>query len=121
MTLAEIAKLLQAIPFTELDLNKIKIESACGCDLLSDVLAFTKENTLLLTGLVHPQVLRTVEMVDLAGVVFVRGKKPSKELIGLAREKGIPLLSTRQPMYEACGILYLAGLPGNSELVAREE
>lgn len=116
MTLAEIAKLLHAVSYTKLKLDDIETESACGSDLLSDVLAFTKEKTLLLTGLVHPQVLRTVEMVDLVGVVFVRGKEPSKEMVEFAQEKGIPLLSTAHPMYEACGILYQAGLAGNSQV-----
>ncbi|MGI6144548.1 MAG: hypothetical protein GX092_01370 [Clostridia bacterium] len=116
MKLAEIAKLLNANSFTSLNLNDIETESACGSDLLSDVLAFTKEKTLLLTGLVHPQVLRTVEMVDLVGVVFVRGKEPTQEMVDIAEEKRIPLMSTLYPMYEACGILYRAGLEGNSQL-----
>ena len=116
MILAEIQKLLLAKVYTGLDLTEIEIKSACGSDLLSDVLTFTKEKTLLLTGLVHPQVLRTVEMLDLVGVVFVRGKEPTQEMIDLAREKGIPLLSTVYPMYEACGVLYQAGLPGNSQV-----
>lgn len=116
MVLAEIQKLLLAKAYTEHDLTNIEIKSACGSDLLSDVLSFTKEKTLLLTGLIHPQVLRTVEMLDLVGVVFVRGKEPSPEMIELAREKGIPLLSTAFPMYEACGVLYQAGLPGNSQV-----
>jgi len=116
MTLAEIAKLLKAQSYTKMRLDEIEIKSACGSDLLSDVLAFTKEKTLLLTGLVHPQVLRTVEMVDLVGVVFVRGKEPSSEMVRLAEEKEIPLLSTLHPMYEACGILYQAGIIGNSQL-----
>lgn len=116
MILAEIQKLLLAQVYTELDLTGIEIKSACGSDLLSDVLTFTKEKTLLLTGLIHPQVLRTVEMLDLVGVVFVRGKEPTQEMIDLAREKGIPLLSTAYPMYEACGVLYQTGLPGNSQV-----
>lgn len=114
MTLAEIAKLLNAHSHTRIKLDDLEIKAACGSDLLSDVLAFTKEKTLLLTGLVHPQVLRTVEMVDLMGVIFVRGKEPTQEMIDLAEEKQIPLLSTAYPMYEACGILYQAGLKGNS-------
>ncbi len=114
MVLAEIQKLLKATVYTQIDLAKVEIKTACGADLLSDVLAFTKEKTLLLTGLIHPQVLRTVEMLDLVGVVFVRGKEPSKEMRELAQEKGIPLLSTNYPMYEACGILFKAGLAGNS-------
>jgi predicted transcriptional regulator len=114
MTLAEIQELLSAEVYTHINLNEIEIETACGSDLLSDVLAFTKEKTLLMTGLIHPQVLRTVEMLDLVGVVFVRGKEPTKEMIAIAQENRIPLLSTAYPMYEACGILFKAGLAGNS-------
>lgn len=112
MKLAEIARLLNAKSYTNLKLEDIETETACGADLLSDVLAFTKEKTLLLTGLVHPQVLRTVEMVDLVGVVFVRGKKPTPEMVEIAEKKEIPLMSTVYPMYESCGILYQAGLNG---------
>lgn len=114
MTLAEVQKLLNAVVFTQQNMDEIEIETACGSDLLSDVLVFTKEKTLLMTGLIHPQVLRTVEMLDLVGVVFVRGKEPTEEMIAIALENRIPLLSTEYPMYEACGILYKAGLAGNS-------
>ncbi|MGE5598606.1 MAG: DRTGG domain-containing protein, partial [Bacteroidota bacterium] len=79
---------------------------------MSDVLAFTKERTLLLTGLTNPQVVRTAELVDLCGLVFVRGKRPPEEVVELAREKGLPILLTENPLYETCGILYAAGLPG---------
>lgn len=113
MTLTEIQKLLKAEVYTQINMDEIEIETACGSDLLSDVLAFTKEKTLLMTGLIHPQVLRTVEMLDLVGVVFVRGKVPTEEMIAIALENRIPLLSTEYPMYEACGILYKAGLAGN--------
>jgi hypothetical protein len=116
MTLAEIQKLLKAESFTDFDHQaETEIETACGSDLLSDVLAFTKEKTLLLTGLVNLQVLRTVEMLDLVGVVFVRGKEPTQEMIELSREHKIPLLSTSLPMYEACGILFNAGLKGDGD------
>jgi len=121
MKLAEIARLLKGKSFTKLKLEDIETESACGSDLLSDVLAFTKEKTLLLTGLVHPQVLRTVEMVDLVGVVFVRGKEPTEEMIRIANEKGIPIMSTIYPMYEACGILFESGLNGESQLKASRQ
>ncbi len=88
------------------------IEMACGADLMSDVLAFTHAGTLLLTGLTNPQVIRTAEMAGIQAVVFVRGKYPPPETIALAEEKGIPLLASRYTMYETCGRLYQAGLPG---------
>ncbi len=84
---------------------------ACGADLMSDVLAFTHDGTLLLTGLTNPQVVRTAEMAGIRAIVFVRGKLPPPETVTLAESKGIPLLATRYTLYEACGRLYMQGLP----------
>lgn len=115
MKLSEVKELLKAEVLAGEDLlNQVEVLVACGADLMSDVLAFTKEKTLLLTGLTNAQVIRTVEMIDLIGVVFVRGKRPGEDVIKMAREKGIPLLLTMYPLYETCGILYAAGLNGCS-------
>ena len=78
------------------------------------VLAFITDDCLLLTGLVNEQVIRTAEMVDVHGIVFVRNKLPTKDTIRLADEKGIVLLSTNMTMFKACGELYKAGLEGYS-------
>ena len=79
---------------------------------MSDVLAYVKDQAVLLTGLVNPQVIRTAEMMDMMCIVFVRSKKPSEEMIALARESGIALMTTERRMYDACGILYTNGLIG---------
>jgi len=92
----------------------IKIASAS--DLMSDVLALAEPGSLLLSGLANPQVIRTAEMVEICAVCLVRGKKPEEATIELAEEMGIPLLSTKLPMYEACGRLYKNGLAGRSEI-----
>lgn len=89
------------------------VYSACGCDLMSDVLAFVKDQAVLLTGLVNPQVIRTAEMMDMICVVFVRSKVPTQEMIDLARESGIVLMVSDKRLYEACGLLYTEGLVGN--------
>lgn len=89
------------------------VYSACGCDLMSDVLAFVKDQAVLLTGLVNPQVIRTAEMMDMICVVFVRSKVPTQEMIDLARENGIVLMVSDKRLYEACGLLYQNGLIGN--------
>ena len=89
-----------------------QVAMACGADLMSDVLAFTHAGTLLLTGLVNPQVVRTAEMAGIAAIVFVRGKYPPPETISLAERENIPLLASRYTMYESCGRLFSAGLPG---------
>jgi len=94
-----------------IDLDQ-KVRTGCGSDLMSDVLAFTHEGTLLMTGLTNPQVVRTAELSGVMAIVFVRGKLPPPETVALAGEKGIPLLASKYTMFETCGRLYQAGLPG---------
>ncbi len=93
------------------DLDK-EVQMGCGSDLMSDVLAFTREGAFLMTGLTNPQVVRTAELAGIMAIVFVRGKLPPPETIALAEEKGIPLLASKYTMFETCGRLYQAGLPG---------
>ena len=88
------------------------VNSACGCDMMSDVLAFVKEQAVLLTGLCNPQVVRTAMMMDMRCIVFVRGKKPNEDVIKLADDAGLVVLTTDERMYVACGKLYVNGLSG---------
>ena len=88
------------------------VYSACGSDLMSDVLAYVKDQAVLLTGLVNSQVIRTAEMMDMVCLVFVRGKKPTQEMIDLASDSGMAILATDMRLYEACGKLYVSGLSG---------
>ena len=110
MRLSTVKQLLDGEVKTKNDIGDIEIISACGSDLMSDVLAYVKEQGILLTGLVNPQVIRTSEMMDIRVIVFVRGKEPSEEMIELADSKNIVLMTTQIPMYVACGILYSNGL-----------
>ena len=88
------------------------VDTACGSDLMSDVLAFVKEKTVLITGLINPHVVRTSEMLDITCIVFSRGKMPSEEILEMAEEVGIAVISSPLTTYTACGELYLHGLPG---------
>lgn len=112
MKVCEVAQHLDAAFITGEEIGDIEVLTACGADLMSDVLAFVKNKTILLTGLTNLQVVRTAEMLDVACIVFVRGKKPNKETIELARIHGIPILSTAHTLYTACGILYENGITG---------
>ena len=86
------------------------VYSACGSDLMSDVLAYVKDQAVLLTGLINSQVIRTAMMMDMVCIVFVRSKVPTEEMLQLARDNGIVILSTDKRLYEACGLLYANGL-----------
>ena len=93
-----------------------EIHTACGSDMMSDVLAYVKDQAVLLTGLVNAQVIRTAEMMDMKCIVFVRSKRPSQDMVDLAEESGMVVMTTPRRMYEACGILYSNGLKWNGEL-----
>jgi hypothetical protein len=70
------------------------VYSACGSDMMSDVLAYVKDQAVLITGLLNAQVVRTAEMMDMNCIVFVRSKMPTAEIIALAEDSGIVVLST---------------------------
>ncbi len=110
MKISEIVKLLSAEILCGEEHLDTELKSACGSDMMSDVLAFVKDQSVLLTGLLNPQVVRTAEMMDMKCIVFVRGKRPENTVVELARDKGIVLLSTKCRLFEACGILYCNGL-----------
>jgi predicted transcriptional regulator len=115
MTIREIKELLDA-EVCCCENPDVDILSACGSDMMSDVLAYVKEQAVLLSGLVNPQVVRTAEMMDMQCIVFVRGKKPDESIIELAKDREIVLLSTGYPMFTACGMLYEKGLRGGAKI-----
>ena len=110
MKLKEIRDILNAEVLCGEELLDTEVRSACGSDLMSDVLAYVKNQAMLLTGLVSPQVVRTAEMMDMNCVVFVRGKQPDEGILKLARDRDLVVLATKERMYNACGLLYRGGL-----------
>jgi predicted transcriptional regulator len=112
MKIDEIARTLDAKVISAGYPEDLDIKAACGADLMSDVMAFVKDDVALLTGLVNPQVVRTAEIMDIRVIIFVRGKYPTPDIVKLAAEREIVLLSTRYPMFISCGRLYAAGLTG---------
>ena len=116
MKIRDIQKLLDAELLCESDNLDNEVYSAFGCDLMSDVLAYVKDQSVLLTGLVNPQVIRTATMLDMVCVVFVRSKSPTKEILELAKESGMVVMSTNKTLYTSCGILYSNGLDGQGKL-----
>ena len=110
MKIKEIVRLVNGKLLTS-EYNKNKeIKCAFAADLISDILMCTKEPTLLLTGLTNPQIIRLADMIDLEGIVFVRGKKPPKEIIDMAKERELPLIITPFTMFKTSGILFQNGI-----------
>lgn len=113
MTLNDMSKYLDCEIICPNGLER-EIHTACGSDMMSDVLAYVKDQSILLTGLVNSQVIRTADMMDMLCVVFVRGKKPDEDMIALANERNIALMTTTHRMFTACGMLWENGLRGGT-------
>ncbi len=114
MKIREIKDLLEAEVLCCEECLDHEVYSACCSDMMSDVLAYVKDQGVLLTGLINSQGIRTASMMDMVCVVFVRGKSPGLDMIELAEDCGIVVLKSNHRAYEAAGILYSSGLTGNS-------
>ena len=121
MTIREVMKLVDGKVLTGEERLDPPVDTACGSDLMSDVLAFVKDKTVLITGLINPHVLRTAEMLDITCIVFSRGKLPSGEMLEMADEIGITVISSPLTTYTACGELYVHGLPGTKPRAGHTE
>jgi predicted transcriptional regulator len=117
VTLKDVKEILDAEVVVGDNRLEMEIRTGASADLMSDVLAFAKAGSLLLTGLTNPQIVRTSDVLDIAAIVIVRGKRPPSETVQLAEELRIPILLTRYILYEAVGKLYTRGIVGCVEKV----
>ena len=113
MKLEKVLSLLNARPLIDAFDPQTDVNGACGADLMSDVLAFVHEKSIILTGLANAHVIRTAEMLDLKCIVFVRGKLPGQDVIDLASELGVVLMGVNKTMFTSAGLLYESGLRGS--------
>jgi predicted transcriptional regulator len=121
VTLREVKEILDADILVGHDKMEREVTTAFGADLMSDVLAFAKPGSLLLTGLTNPQMVRTSDVLDIAAIILVRGKVPLLETLDLSEELGIPILTTRYILFETAGRLYAKGIVGCVKKVGEGE
>lgn len=111
MKVSEIAELTSsAIVFEPKDFDDFNFSHVSAADLMSEIMLDTKERSIMVTGLINTQVIRTAEMMDIFAIVFVRGKELRPEMIELAEDRGIAVLQTKLSMFEVCGRLYERGM-----------
>ncbi len=112
MNVRDVCRVLEAKIICGEENLDTEVHEACGSDMMSDVLAYVKDQAVLLTGLVNIQTVRTADMMDMVCIVFVRGKEPDEDMVALAKRRGMVLLSTAHRMFTACGLLWESGLRG---------
>ena len=114
MTAKDVRDVLGARVLVGEDHLEVEVRSACGSDMMSDVLAFSKDHSVLITGLCNPQVIRTAEMLDIVCIIFVRRKHPDETILAMARDRDLIVMETGHRMFSTCGMLYRAGLGGGA-------
>ena len=102
MKIKKIKDVLEAEVIVGEDKLDVEVKHIYASDLMSDVLAFGKPNSILLTGLASQQAIISAHMAEFDGVVLIRGKKTKDGSEKFARDKQIVLLSTKLDMYDAC-------------------
>jgi hypothetical protein len=102
IVLKDVLALLEGELLTPAASPEAAFRTVFASDLMSDVLTSAEPGSLLLTGLANSHVVCTCSVADLAGVVFVQGKRPAPEVVSEAVTKGLPLIATRMTMFEAC-------------------
>ena len=112
MKLSQIVEALEAKVLSGDDLLEKEVDTCGASDLMSDILAGLSEGSILLTGLTTVQVIRTAMVAGVDAVIFVRGKTPPQEVIDLAREQDLPLISSPYSMFVSCGRLHACNLTG---------
>ena len=112
MKLIEIKELLEAEVISGEDKLEMEVSLGCAADLMSDILAYGKPDSILLTGLINLQVINTANVSDFKAICFVRGKRPEENVIKAAKRNDMVVLFTNLPMFESCGRLYKKGLKG---------
>ena len=109
MTIREVVQILDGKVLVGEERLDEPVDTACGSDLMSDVLTL-KDTPVLITGLCNVQTIRTCDMANLDVVIFVRGKRPTEDMVELADENGMVLICCQYSMFKTCGILYEAGM-----------
>jgi len=112
LKLREVKEILDANVIVGEEKLDMEVKTAFGADLMSDVMAFAKAGSLLLTGLTNPQVVKTAASRNIAAIILVRGKEPSSEATEMAKDLQIPILTTKYILFETAGILYSKGIVG---------
>jgi len=112
MKLAEIKDILECEVLTDAADLSTEVETVVASDGMSEILAFARPGALMITGLTNIQSVRTADIANVRAIIYIRGKRPDKKAISLARQSDIPVLATGLGMFDVCGILREQGLKG---------
>ncbi len=105
-------KLLEIIDQLSLEAKSYKDElqkdvtGAYVSDLLSDVMANSKEGNIWITLQVHPNIVAVASLKNLSGIIIVNKRQPEEETLEKAEAEKITIMTTTLPAFEVAGRVY---------------
>jgi hypothetical protein len=100
---------------------KIKVVSGSGSldaevtggyasDLMSDVMANSKEGELWVTLQIHQNIVAVAKLKELSGIIIVNNRSIEADTLKKAEEVGLPVMVTELPAFKIVGKLYELGI-----------
>jgi hypothetical protein len=71
-----------------------ELEGVYISDMVSDIITGAKANSILITLQTHKSLIAAANLVDVAMIIFVKGKKPADDVVELATKAGIGLFTS---------------------------
>lgn len=83
-----------------------EVKSAYVSDLLSDVMGKAQPGMLWITSQIHKNIVAVASLIELSAIVIVNERKPDEEMLKLAEEEGVVVLTSDKPAFETAGMIY---------------
>ena len=114
MKIKEIIEKLNLEVRTSADKLDREVKRGYSSDLMSDVMANSKQGDIWVTLQIHQNIVAVASLNNLSAIVIINDRKPENETIEKAEKEGIPILLSKLPAFELIGKLYNLGIPGMS-------
>jgi len=92
-----------------------EVTGGYASDLLSDVLANSKEGNIWITLQIHQNIVGVASMKDIAGIILVNSREPEAETLEKAEAEKVPIMVSEMPTFELIGMLYSLGIVGTKQ------
>ena len=113
MTVAEVAERIEGRLVTAAaHAASNEVRGGYVSDLLSDVMANSREGDVWVTMQRHVNIVAVAQLVGSAGIVLVNGRQPEEATAAKAEDEHVPIVCTQLQSFDVAGILYGLGVRG---------
>ena len=114
MKVAEAAKELKGTVMTGAADNEVL--GAYSSDLLSDVMANSREGDLWITLQKHVNIVAVAQLNGISAIALVNNRTPEPDTLARAEEMRVAIISTPLQAFDAAGVLYARGIRGRRQI-----